>query len=113
MMQGTMTALVTPFRDGAVDYDALSALVEWQIEAGIEGLIAVGTTGESPTLTMKEHKAVIQHVAQVANKRVPVIGGAGANATALVELVAPGGDKPTPAGDVSLDYRIVPYVAGK
>jgi 4-hydroxy-tetrahydrodipicolinate synthase len=77
-----MTALVTPFRDGRVDYDALSRLVDWQIESGIDGLVAVGTTGESATLDVEEHVAVIAHVVKAAAGRVPVIAGAGGNATA-------------------------------
>jgi 4-hydroxy-tetrahydrodipicolinate synthase len=79
--QGCLTALVTPFRDGGVDYDALTRLVDWQIESGIDGLVAVGTTGESATLDIDEHIAVIAHVVKVARGRVPVIAGAGANAT--------------------------------
>jgi 4-hydroxy-tetrahydrodipicolinate synthase len=79
--QGCLTALVTPFRDGGVDYDALTRLVDWQIESGIDGLVAVGTTGESATLDVEEHIAVIGHVVKVARGRVPVIAGAGANAT--------------------------------
>jgi len=82
MIEGAMTALVTPMRDGAVDKKALAALVEEQIAAGIDGLVAVGTTGESATLAPKDHIAVVEHVVQVTNKRVPVIGGAGANSTA-------------------------------
>lgn len=81
MIEGTMTALVTPFRDGKVDYDALTRLVDWQIEQGIEGLVAVGTTGESPTLTIPDHIAVIEHVVKAARGRVHVSGGAGANST--------------------------------
>lgn len=80
-MQGAMTALVTPMRNEAVDYEALTALCEAQIAAGIDGLVAVGTTGESATLDMKEHVAVIRHVVKVAAGRVPVIAGAGANST--------------------------------
>lgn len=81
-IEGAMTALVTPMRGDDVDYDALSRLVEDQIAAGIDGLVAVGTTGESATLNMTEHVAVIRHVVKVAAKRVPVIAGAGANSTA-------------------------------
>lgn len=84
---GAITALVTPMRDGAVDYPALTRLVEEQIAAGIDGLVAVGTTGESATLTVGEHVAVIKHVVEVAGRRVPVIAGAGGNATAeAIEL---------------------------
>jgi len=81
-IQGAMTALVTPMRDGAVDYEALTNLVEWQIASGIDGLVAVGTTGESATLDYDEHIGVIAHTVKVAAGRVPVIAGAGANATA-------------------------------
>ncbi|MBK7538055.1 MAG: 4-hydroxy-tetrahydrodipicolinate synthase [Myxococcales bacterium] len=81
-IEGCLTALVTPFRDGAVDYDALTRLVDWQIDCGIDGLVAVGTTGESATLDVDEHVAVISHVVRVARGRVPVVAGAGGNATA-------------------------------
>ena len=77
-----MTALVTPFRNGLVDYDALERLCEWQIASGIDGLVAVGTTGESATLDVDEHIAVVAHVVKVVAGRVPVIAGAGGNATA-------------------------------
>src|SRR6184192_228640 len=87
MFVGAMTALVTPMRDGQVDEAALEALVDWQIAEGIDAVIPVGTTGESATLTPKEHVRVIARVVQAARKRVPVIAGAGANATAeAIEL---------------------------
>ena len=82
MISGTYTALVTPFRDGAVDEKALAALVEWQIEAGVDGLVPVGTTGESPTLDHDEHLRVIEAVVEFAKRRVKVIAGTGSNATA-------------------------------
>ena len=82
MFKGSMPALVTPFRDGAVDFAALEALVEWQIAEGSHGLVPVGTTGESPTLSHDEHEAVIEAVVKFAAGRVPVIAGAGSNATA-------------------------------
>jgi 4-hydroxy-tetrahydrodipicolinate synthase len=81
MFQGSMPALVTPFKDGAVDFDALKKLVEWQIAEGSTGLVPVGTTGESPTLTHDEHEQVIEAVVQTAAGRVPVIAGAGSNNT--------------------------------
>jgi 4-hydroxy-tetrahydrodipicolinate synthase len=85
--EGVITALVTPMRDGQVDTSALARLVEDQIAAGIDGLVAVGTTGESATLTVAEHVAVIRHVVDVTRKRVPVLAGAGANSTAeAIEL---------------------------
>jgi 4-hydroxy-tetrahydrodipicolinate synthase len=81
MFQGSMPALVTPFSDGSVDFDALKKLVEWQIAEGSTGLVPVGTTGESPTLTHAEHEQVIEAVVQTAAGRVPVIAGAGSNNT--------------------------------
>jgi len=82
MIQGSMPALVTPFKDGAVDIDTLKSLVEWQIESGSSGLVPVGTTGESPTLSHIEHETVIEEVVKAADGRVPVIAGAGSNNTA-------------------------------
>jgi 4-hydroxy-tetrahydrodipicolinate synthase len=76
-----MPALVTPFRGDEVDYEALSALVEWQIAEGAHGLVPVGTTGESPTLSHEEHEGVIEAVVAAAAGRVPVIAGAGSNNT--------------------------------
>jgi 4-hydroxy-tetrahydrodipicolinate synthase len=82
MFRGSMPALVTPFRDGGVDWAALEALVEWQIAEGSHGLVPVGTTGESPTLSHDEHEQVIEFVVRTAAGRVPVIAGAGSNSTA-------------------------------
>lgn len=82
MFKGSMPALVTPFTDaGAVDEAAFAAHVEWQIAEGSTGLVPVGTTGESPTLSHAEHKRVIELCIEVAAKRVPVIAGAGSNNT--------------------------------
>jgi len=80
-LQGALTALVTPFRDDAVDHDALRRNVDFQIEHGIDGLVPVGTTGESPTLSHDEHDAVIATTVDQAAGRVPVIAGTGSNAT--------------------------------
>ncbi|MCK0208633.1 4-hydroxy-tetrahydrodipicolinate synthase [Starkeya koreensis] len=79
--RGSFTALVTPFRDGALDEKAFRDLVDWQIEEGIHGLVPVGTTGESPTVSHDEHKAVVEWTVQQARGRVPVIAGAGSNNT--------------------------------
>ena len=79
--KGSMTALVTPFRDAAVDADAFRALVEWQIAEGSHGLVPVGTTGESPTLSHDEHRRVVELCIQTARGRVPVVAGAGSNNT--------------------------------
>lgn len=82
MFQGSMPALVTPFtEDGKVDEAAFAAHVEWQINEGSTGLVPVGTTGESPTLSHDEHKRVVELCIEVAAKRVPVIAGAGSNNT--------------------------------
>ncbi len=81
MFQGSMPALVTPFKNGSVDVDALKSLVEWQIESGSSGLVPVGTTGESPTLSHDEHEMVVEEVVKAAAGRVPVIAGAGSNNT--------------------------------
>ncbi|MGE4285225.1 MAG: 4-hydroxy-tetrahydrodipicolinate synthase [Phycisphaerae bacterium] len=87
MFKGAMVALVTPFKNNEVDYKALEKLVEFQITSGTDGIVPVGTTGESPTLTYKEHKKVIECVVKTTAGRVPVIAGAGSNNTAeAVEL---------------------------
>jgi 4-hydroxy-tetrahydrodipicolinate synthase len=79
--KGSITALVTPFKDGAVDEKAFRAFVNWQIENGTNGLVPVGTTGESPTLSHKEHERVVEICVDEAKGRVPVIAGAGSNST--------------------------------
>ena len=81
MFTGSMPALVTPFRNGELDLDTLKKLVEWQIGEGSKGLVPVGTTGESPTLTHAEHERVVEEVVKTAAGRVPVIAGAGSNNT--------------------------------
>jgi len=113
MFRGTYTALVTPFRNGAVDEAALESLIEWQIESGITGVVPVGTTGESPTLDHAEHTRVIELAVRAARGRCKVIGGTGSNSTdeaiALTEeaenvgadavlLVTPYYNKPTQEG---------------
>ncbi len=82
MFRGAYTALVTPFKNGQVDYIALEALIENQISRGIDGLVPCGTTGESPTLTEIEHGDVIAFTVKTSRRRVPVIAGTGSNATA-------------------------------
>ncbi len=87
MFKGSNTALITPFRNGAVDGKALAEIVDWQIREGTHGLVPVGTTGESPTLDYDEHKKVIEITVEVAAGRVPVIAGTGSNSTAeAIEL---------------------------
>ena len=81
MFRGTFTALVTPFRDGGIDVSALEDLIEKQIAAGITGIVAIGTTGESPTLSHEEREQVIRVTVAKANKRCLVLAGTGSNAT--------------------------------
>ena len=82
MFSGTLTALVTPFRDGKLDESRLREQIEFQIKGGVSGLVPCGTTGESPTLTVEEHVRAIELTVEVANGRVPVVAGTGANSTA-------------------------------
>lgn len=116
MFKGSLPALVTPFKDGKLDLATLESLVEWHIAEGSSGLVPVGTTGESPTVTHEEHGRVIEEVVRIARGRVPVIAGAGSNATAegidLIRhaeaagataalVVTPYYNKPTQAGMVA------------
>src|SRR6476660_5890444 len=80
-IEGCLTAIVTPMAGGKVDFPALAKLVDWQIELGVDGIVSVGTTGESATLDVDEHVAVIAATVKAARGRVPVIAGAGGNAT--------------------------------
>ncbi len=113
MFKGSIPALVTPFKDGQVDMDALKKLVDWHIAEGSAGLVPGGTTGESPTLSHEEHHAVVEAVVKFAAGRVPVIAGTGSNSTAeaidLIQhaeraganaalVVTPYYNKPTQAG---------------
>ena len=106
MLTGSLVALVTPMTDsGAVDYDALKKMIDWQIAEGTDAIVSVGTTGESPTLTMDEHFQVIETTVKHTAGRVPVIAGTGANNTAeAVELAQH-------AESVGADYSlsVVPY----
>jgi 4-hydroxy-tetrahydrodipicolinate synthase len=81
MFKGSITALITPFRNGKLDEEALRQFVEWQIAEGTHGLVPTGTTGESPTLNFDEHKLVIEITVQTARGRIPVIAGTGSNST--------------------------------
>ncbi|HRK42888.1 MAG TPA: 4-hydroxy-tetrahydrodipicolinate synthase [Gemmobacter sp.] len=113
MFKGSMPALVTPFKNGELDVNTLKKLVDWQIAEGSHAIVPVGTTGESPTLSHEEHRQVIEIVVETVAGRVPVIAGAGSNATAegigLVQhaqkagadaalVVTPYYNKPTQAG---------------
>jgi 4-hydroxy-tetrahydrodipicolinate synthase len=121
MFRGSITALITPFRNGKVDEKAFQEFVEWQIQEGSHGLVPCGTTGESPTLTHDEHRRVVELCVEVAKGRVPVIAGTGSNSTAeAIELtkhakragadgalvVTPYYNKPTQDG-LLLHYRAI------
>lgn len=83
MIQGSIVAIVTPMlADGAVDYDRFDQLIDWHIASGTNGIVVVGTTGESPTLTMEEHCQVVKHCIEQVKGRLPVIAGTGSNSTA-------------------------------
>ncbi|HOK95936.1 MAG TPA: 4-hydroxy-tetrahydrodipicolinate synthase [Anaerohalosphaeraceae bacterium] len=87
MFSGALVAIITPFSEGQVDFETLTELVEFQLESGIDGIVPVGTTGESPTLSYDEHKRVIEHVVKTVGRQVPVIAGTGSNSTAeAIEL---------------------------
>ena len=84
-----MVALITPFQDGEIDFQTFDELIDFQLENGIDGIVPVGTTGESPTLSHEEHKQVIERVVKAVGGKVPVIAGAGSNSTAeAIELTA-------------------------
>ena len=88
MIKGSIPALVTPFKDGKLDLVALTKLVEWHIAEGSTGLVPVGTTGESPTLSHAEHREIVEQVVRLVAGRIPVIAGAGSNNTAEgIELI--------------------------
>lgn len=81
MFQGSIVALVTPFKDGAVDYERMGELIEFHVEKGTDGILPCGTTGESPTLSHEEHRKVVEFAVEKVNHRIPVIAGAGSNST--------------------------------
>jgi len=113
MFRNSMPALVTPFRDGAVDFDTLRALVDWHIAEGSSAIVPVGTTGESPTLSHDEHAAVVEAVVKAARGRVPVIAGAGSNATAeAIDLVRHAAKVGADAALVVTPYYNKPTQAG-
>jgi 4-hydroxy-tetrahydrodipicolinate synthase len=87
MFKGSFVAIITPFKDGAVDEKAFQSLVEWHIEEGTDGLVPCGTTGESPTLSHEEHMRVTELCLEVARGRVPVMAGAGSNSTAEATML--------------------------
>ena len=113
MITGSLPALVTPFANGKVDVDALKKLVDWHIDQGSHGLVPVGTTGESPTLTHEEHDMVVKVVVAQAAGQVPVIAGAGSNNTAeTVRLVKAAKEAGATAALVVTPYYNKPTQAG-
>ena len=106
-LQGTITAMVTPFdADDNVDYGALRAFVDWQCSSGVEGICAVGTSGESPTLSHEEHHKVIQKTIEYAAGRVKIVAGTGANSTAeAVSLTRAA----IAAGGADASLQVTPY----
>ena len=80
-LEGSMTAIITPFKNGEVDYDGLGKLIEYQLDGGTQGIVPCGTTGESPTLSYQEHDKVIEFTVEKVAGRVPVIAGTGSNST--------------------------------
>ncbi len=105
MFTGSIVALVTPFKDGVVDYDKLEELVEYHIDNGTNGIIPCGTTGESPTLTHREHGEVVGKVIETANGRIPVIAGTGSNSTSEALSLTKHAEKTGAAGSLI----ITPY----
>lgn len=105
MFAGTFTALITPFRDGSLDREAFKALIDRQVEAGITGIVPVGTTGESPTLGRDEHLEVIEAAVEFTDKRILVLAGTGANSTAeAIELT-----QAAEALGVDASLQVCPY----
>ena len=106
MLKGSLVALITPMnQDGSINYEQLRDLIDWHIENGTDGIVAVGTTGESATLPVEEHLAVIEATVKHVNKRIPVIAGTGANNT--VEAIALSQAAEQAGADYTLS--VVPY----
>lgn len=106
MLKGSLVALITPMnQDGSINYEQLRDLIDWHIENGTDGIVAVGTTGESATLPVEEHLAVIEATVKHVNKRIPVIAGTGANNT--VEAIALSKAAEQAGADYTLS--VVPY----
>ena len=106
MLKGSLVALITPMnQDGSINFEHLKSLIDWHIDNGTDGIVAVGTTGESATLDVDEHLAVIEATVKHVNKRVPVIAGTGANNTAEAIALSKAAEK------IGADYSlsVVPY----
>jgi 4-hydroxy-tetrahydrodipicolinate synthase len=104
-LRGTLTAMVTPFRGGEVDHDRLAKQIDRQLDAGVDGLVPGGTTGENPTLTMEEHEDLIVRVCEQVGKRIPVVAGVGTNSTAETIHLA----KAAKAAGADAGLVVVPY----
>jgi 4-hydroxy-tetrahydrodipicolinate synthase len=126
-LEGSFVALVTPFRGGKVDEKALADLVEWHVQSGTRGLVPCGTTGESPTLSHEEHRAVVARVVEFARGRIPVVAGTGSNSTEEavsltrhavsagaqgVLVITPYYNKPTQDGLIAHFVRVAEAAAG-
>src|SRR5438445_45871 len=105
--RGSFTALVTPFKNGSLDEAAFRGLVSWQIAEGTHGLVPVGTTGESPTLSHDEHKRVVEWCIDEAKGRAPIIAGAGSNSTKEAVELAEHAKKADPAAALMLHDNIM------
>ncbi|MGC6511625.1 MAG: 4-hydroxy-tetrahydrodipicolinate synthase [Parvibaculales bacterium] len=113
MFKGSIVALVTPFADGAVDEAALARLVEWHVDQGTHGVVPCGTTGESPTLSHAEHRRVIEIVIEAADGKIPVMAGAGSNATQeALDFVAHAGQAGADAALIVTPYYNKPTQTG-
>lgn len=113
MFRGSFPALVTPFKNGEIDKKALESLVEWHIDSGSHGLVPVGTTGESPTLTHEEDRIVIKTVIEISAGRIPIIAGAGSNNTAeAIEMIKFAGEVQADGALVVTPYYNRPNAAG-
>ena len=113
MFEGSITALITPFRNGSVDEESFRKIVNWQIEEGTEALVPCGTTGESPTLSHEEHRRVVEICIEETAGRVPVIAGTGSNSTAeCIELTRHARDAGADAALIVTPYYNKPTQAG-
>lgn len=113
MFHGSITALITPFKNGEIDWPAFDKLIEWQIENGTHALVPCGTTGESPTLSHDEHKAIVERCVDVVKGRIPIIAGSGSNSTKeAVELTQHARESGADAALVVTPYYNKPSQAG-
>lgn len=113
MFHGSITALITPFKNGEIDWPSFDKLIEWQIECGTHALVPCGTTGESPTLSHDEHMAIVKRCVDVVKKRIPIIAGSGSNSTReAIELTQHAKDAGADAALVVTPYYNKPTQEG-